>query len=121
MKKDKANFDTSVILHLDTSRSDVLRVALEDAGVRRIVNERDITVTQAQEALPLIEELLSRSKHTLDDITAIQVNTGPGSYTGLRVGVAIANMLGALLGVPINGLPVGQTVSPTYEGDRYKS
>lgn len=119
MRKKIINNHQSITLFIDTSRSDVIRVALKRDSGSRITKERDITVAKAQEALPLIEELLVQSDHTVEDITEIRVNTGPGSYTGLRVGVAIANMLGALLGVPINDLPVGQTVTPLYEGDRW--
>lgn len=119
MRSKIANDRQSVALFIDTSRSDVILVGLEEDSGRQIDNRRDITVTKAQEALPLIEELLKENKLELADIIGIKVNTGPGSYTGLRVGVAIANMLGTLLGVPINGLPVGRTVTPVYEGDRY--
>lgn len=108
-------------LIIDTSRSDVIRVSFMDDNNNQTLKERDMRVSKAQEALPLISELLDTSSHVLGDITSIRVNTGPGSYTGLRVGVAIANMLGVLLGVPINDLVVGQTVIPVYEDDRYPS
>lgn len=104
-------------LYIDTSSSEHIRVGIEKDG--KVVEKGAQKQTQAQEVLPMMKELLRGQKLALSDITAIKVSTGPGSYTGLRVGVAIANMLGKLLGVPINGLPVGQTVSPTYEGDRW--
>jgi tRNA threonylcarbamoyladenosine biosynthesis protein TsaB len=37
------------------------------------------------------------------DLAKIQVKTGPGSFTGLRVGVSTANALGFSLGIPVNG------------------
>jgi len=108
-----------ITLHIDTSRSDSIRVGLEDASGRQVTKERDSTVAKAQEVLPMIEELLMKHEFRLDDVAAIQVNTGPGSYTGLRVGIAIANMLGFLLDVPINGIPAGSQAFPVYEGDRW--
>lgn len=108
-----------ITLHIDTSRFEVIGVSMEDGAGRHFIKERPLTVTKAQEVLPLIEELLGEQKRTLADVSAISVHTGPGSYTGLRVGIAIANMLGFLLGVPINGLPVGQQVFPVYEADRW--
>ncbi len=108
-------------LSIDTSRSDVIAVSFIDAHDPQMLKERDMRVGKAQEALPLIEKLLDTSHHVLGDITSIRVNTGPGSYTGLRVGVSIANMLGVLLGVPINDVSSGQTVVPVYEDDRYPS
>ena len=38
-----------------------------------------------------------------EDITEITVNQGPGSFTGTRIGVAIANALGFVLGLKVNG------------------
>ena len=57
----------------------------------------------SSEILPLIEEALRVNKLTLSNITEIIIETGPGSFTGLRVGAAVANVLGVLLGVPVNG------------------
>lgn len=108
-----------ITLVIDTSSSEQIRVGVEHDGKMTEASARK--QTQAQMVLPMIEKLLRSQKLKLSDITEIKVHTGPGSYTGLRVGIAIVNMLGALLGVPINGLPVGKTVSPTYEGDRYKT
>jgi tRNA A37 threonylcarbamoyladenosine modification protein TsaB len=48
-------------------------------------------------------------KLTPSDITSITVDPGPGSFTGTRVAVSIANALGFALSVPVNGqtTPVG--------------
>jgi len=47
--------------------------------------------------------LLTENKLTLKMITAIDINTGPGSYTGLRVGMAVAQTLSFFLDIPLNG------------------
>ena len=107
------------VLSINTASSEHIRVGIERDG--KIVEKVAKKHTQAQMVLPVVEELLKSQKLKLSDITEIKVHTGPGSYTGLRVGIAIANMLGFLLGVSINGLPVGKQVFPVYEGDRYKS
>ena len=57
----------------------------------------------SQEALPLIDKILMENKIDISDVTQIQVAEGPGSYTGLRVGVTIANTLGNFLNIPVNG------------------
>jgi tRNA threonylcarbamoyladenosine biosynthesis protein TsaB len=41
---------------------------------------------------------------TMRDITDIAVGTGPGPYTGLRVGLVTARVLGSALGVPVHGV-----------------
>jgi tRNA threonylcarbamoyladenosine biosynthesis protein TsaB len=70
--------------------------------------------TRSQVILPLITELLQENTLTQIGIQKIYVETGPGSFTGLRVGVAVANTLGLILQVPINDNPVGTLVEPVY-------
>lgn len=107
-----------VLLRIDTSNREKSIVALEDAhGVKTF--EAETPLGSGSAVLRGVEKLLADTGHSLKDITHVRVATGPGSYTGLRVGAAIANMLGELLGVSVNGLPVGQTVTPLYEGDRW--
>jgi tRNA threonylcarbamoyladenosine biosynthesis protein TsaB len=48
-----------------------------------------------------ISELLHRNLLSLQDIKGVLVYTGVGSFTGLRIGVSVANALAAGLGVPI--------------------
>lgn len=55
------------------------------------------------EVLKNLKELLNHNKKTLKDIEAIAVNQGPGSYTGTRVGITIANALGWSLKIPVFG------------------
>lgn len=110
--------DRKVLLRIDTSDRTKSVVTLEDAaGIKKLDVETPLGSGSA--VLTAMKKLLADSGHNLQDVSDVHVTTGPGSYTGLRVGIAVANMLGALLGVPINGLPVGRTVTPAYEGDRY--
>lgn len=69
---------------------------------------RDSSVWRSQVVLPMIEELLRESGKKISDISTIEVNTGPGSYTGLRVGAAIANALGYALKIPVNGKRISE-------------
>ena len=60
------------------------------------------------ELLPALAELLERAGHGWDDVTAIAVGVGPGTFTGLRIGVATARGLAQALGVPLHpGLVAG--------------
>lgn len=91
-----------VVLHIDTSKTQEVRVTLDNEGkvVKREVAHEN---TKAQEVLVLIEDLCREQHIRVSDITEITVAVGPGSFTGLRVGAAVANTLGTLLDVPING------------------
>lgn len=70
----------------------------------------------SQNVLPAIEKILKKKGAKLSDLTEIKVNTGPGSFAGLKVGVTIANTLGYLLGIPVNGKKIGpkSIVEPEY-------
>lgn len=55
------------------------------------------------EVLEAIKKILFKNKVELSEIDAIAVNRGPGSYTGVRVGVTVANTLGWTLNIPVFG------------------
>jgi tRNA threonylcarbamoyladenosine biosynthesis protein TsaB len=59
----------------------------------------------AEELAPAIEFLRAQTGITLDALTGIAVGTGPGLYTGLRVGVTTARTLAQVLDVPVVGIP----------------
>lgn len=94
-------------LFVDTSNSEKIIIGIDG---NKIVE--DARQEKAQKLLEVIDrELASRGK-SLKDISEIEVATGPGSFTGLRVGVSVANALGWALRVPINGRK--QLVEPAY-------
>lgn len=70
----------------------------------------------SQNLLPLIEKLLQQEKLLLKDLGAIEVNAGPGSFTGTRVGVSVANALGWALKIPVNGQKIAL---PRYEASKF--
>lgn len=57
----------------------------------------------SQVLLPLITKILDRKKMKYKDLKGIEVETGPGSFTGLKVGASVANALGFALDIPVNG------------------
>lgn len=85
-------------LYIDTSNSD--KVILEMNNKKF---ETDSKKQKAQTLLPFIAEILAKEEGQLNELSEIEVHTGPGSFTGLRVGVAVANALGWSLKIPVNG------------------
>ena len=102
-----------IALFIDTSNNKEVSVSLTIDGTEFAATQ-PIDTRKAQAVLPLVEQLLQEHNRTLQDITTIEVNPGPGSFTGLRVGATIANTLGFLLQVPVNGKLVGEIVTPLY-------
>lgn len=60
-----------------------------------------------------IDSLLKESNLSTKDIQIFDVNKGPGSFTGLKIGVTIANVLNWAL----KGIPVSDLVLPDYGKD----
>lgn len=75
------------ILGIDTSAT-AASVAIVDEN--KIIGEFSINtaLTHSQTLMPMVESLLKNTGVTLTDIDAIAVNAGPGSFTGVRIGVA---------------------------------
>lgn len=54
--------------------------------------------------LPLVDELMARAELGWDDLALIAVGTGPGTFTGLRIGIATARALARAAGLPLAGV-----------------
>lgn len=105
------------ILKIDTSKNTETVVGLVIDGKEHTMIEAidKRTKQKTQPVLKLIDTLLKKHSLTIREIGEIRVNKGPGSFTGLRVGIAIANALAYSLKIPVNGLPLGEFPEPQYE------
>lgn len=92
-----------MILGLDTSTSR-LSVALRSDGqtlaVRTLGSERRHNET----LLPLLDQMLREQGRTPSALTGLAVGLGPGSFTGVRIGIATAQGLAQALGLPLAGI-----------------
>lgn len=97
-------------LYLDTSDNKKTVVGLDGERLEKLTGS-----DKSQQVLDLINQILKKNKKGLKDLTEIEVETGPGSFTGLRVGVSVANTLAWVLKIPVNGKKIGELVEPKYE------
>jgi len=67
--------------------------------------------THSEKLMPLIEDLMRELKLKIDDINYIAVSRGPGSYTGLRIGAAIAKSIAFAAGIEIIGVPTMKSLA----------
>lgn len=89
------------ILALDTSRK------TSDASLRLATGEiltRSCTEKNNESLLPMLQALLSVAEMELSQLQALCVCVGPGSFTGLRIGMTTMKSLAQVLGIPLYGL-----------------
>ncbi len=93
-----------LILALDTATL-VSSVALAAPG--RLLAELTLQTrkTHSERLMPHIEQLLTLADADKSAVGAIAVSIGPGSFTGLRIGLATAKALAYALGIPLIGVP----------------
>jgi tRNA threonylcarbamoyl adenosine modification protein YeaZ len=94
---------SSVLLAIDTAAPRLQLALLLDDRAEVLVE--DMAQGQAERIFPAIDELLARNGVAYKDLTRIAVSTGPGSFTGLRIGLSAARGLGLALSVPVIGVP----------------
>ncbi len=63
-----------------------------------------IRLTHSQTLLPMVEQALSISKLKLDEIDTLAVSSGPGSFTGVRIGISLIKGLAAPKNTPCVGI-----------------
>jgi tRNA threonylcarbamoyladenosine biosynthesis protein TsaB len=94
----------SVLLAIDTAAPRLALAVLRDNDRIDSLVE-DMATGQAERLFPAIDELLTRATITYKDLTRVAVSTGPGSFTGLRIGLSAARGLGLALNIPVVGVP----------------
>ncbi len=99
-----------LILAFDTA-TDVAASALVDDG--EVLGER---ISVARTLLEDVDALLRQASARPADIDAIAVGTGPGSFTGTRMGLATARGLALALGVRVAGVPTLDALAAAGEG-----
>lgn len=88
------------ILYIDTSSSYLYAAIAEDSRLLCEV-KKEFGTSLSEEALPEIANLFTMTNLTAKDIDKIIVVNGPGSFTGIRIGITIAKVYAWSLNIPI--------------------
>jgi tRNA threonylcarbamoyl adenosine modification protein YeaZ len=92
-----------LVLGFDTA-TPAVSAALHD-GTRIVGSALTVDARRQGELLaPMIDEVMADAGADRADLTAVAVGVGPGPYTGLRVGLVTAKVLGSVLGIPVYGV-----------------
>ncbi len=106
------NKEFPLILLIETS-TQICSVAI--AKNKKIIAKREIDIPNAHSSKLslLIEEVIKDAEITYKELSAIAVSKGPGSYTGLRIGVSSAKGFAYALDIPLIGI---ETLRILYKG-----
>ena len=91
------------ILALETSAKAVSAAVTEDGKVL-CAGYQDTGLTHSRTLMPIVEHILKNTGLTMADMDAVAVAAGPGSFTGIRIGVAAAKGLAFAADKPIAGV-----------------
>ena len=98
------------ILAIDTSSS-ICSTAILDDEVLIDKNELNNGRTHSENLMPLIDELLKRNNITVKDINLLACSVGPGSFTGIRIGVASIKAIAEVLKIKVAGVTSLETLA----------
>ncbi|MCL5667074.1 MAG: hypothetical protein M1383_04875 [Patescibacteria group bacterium] len=93
-----------MVLYIDTTDFGKITFAATD-GKKLWKKSCKIDPHKSHETLGCLEKFFKAGKFSRSQVKKIVVNKGPGSYTGTRIGVTIAQALGFAWGVPVKFLP----------------
>ncbi len=103
------------ILSLDSSATSA-SVCLFDVEENKIIGDFFINtkLTHSQTLVPMIDSLLSNVNVQLSDIDAFAVNVGPGSFTGIRIGVSVIKGMAMALNKPCVAVSTLESMGYNY-------
>jgi tRNA threonylcarbamoyl adenosine modification protein YeaZ len=100
------SFDTSTPnLHISLSHNDNIVVD------KIIKNSSENRQEVGQKLIPEIKQLLAEASYSKHDLSAIIVGIGPGSFTGIRIGVITARTIAQILKIPLLGISIFETLA----------
>jgi tRNA threonylcarbamoyladenosine biosynthesis protein TsaB len=107
------------ILSIETSTS-ICSVAIHEQGELIALAEIKEPGAHAEKLLLLVDEVFEKAGLSFADLDAVAVSQGPGSYTGLRIGVSTAKGIAYALEIPLIGINTLQAMAasqPVAPGD----
>jgi tRNA threonylcarbamoyladenosine biosynthesis protein TsaB len=94
-----------MILNIETATTNCSVSLTQNGLVVSFKEYANVQYSHAEQLHLFIEEVLTQADKSLNDLSAIAVSKGPGSYTGLRIGVSAAKGLCYALDIPLISVP----------------
>jgi tRNA threonylcarbamoyl adenosine modification protein YeaZ len=108
--------DTRLVLALDTST--VVNVGLARGDQVLATATVSDQMAHVEQLMPLVSECLDAAEVRAVDLDQLVVGVGPGPFTGLRVGVVTAHVLGFVLGIGLRGVCSLDVLAAQFVGQR---
>lgn len=107
-----------IVLGIESSTPAASVALVAETGLRGEIT-LNIGLTHSEQLLPLVDSLLGQTRTTLEEVEGIAVAGGPGSFTGLRIGMATAKGLAQGRKIPLVGIPTLLALAYTQEGSSH--
>lgn len=91
----------AIILHLETATTNCSVSIAKEGTVIALKERNSATYSHSEQLHEFIRDVIKKASLTLQDLNAVAVSKGPGSYTGLRIGVSAAKGLCFSLDLPL--------------------
>lgn len=101
----------ALILCIETTTTNCSVALSKNGKTLVLIEDNSKNYSHAERLHTSIEAALKKGKVTLNDLNAIAVSKGPGSYTGLRIGVSAAKGLCFSLDIPLISIPTLQSLA----------
>jgi tRNA threonylcarbamoyladenosine biosynthesis protein TsaB len=106
------------ILNIETSTTNCSVALSKNGAVVGIKEDNSSEYSHAERLHVYIDEVLKTAKVTIDQLEAIAISKGPGSYTGLRIGVSAAKGLCYALSIPLISVPTLEALAHQVEAPK---
>lgn len=102
-------------LYIDTHYENIVLILFKDGKI--IDKKEKLSNKHSEYVVSLLDSLLNNNGITIDEIKKVIVINGPGSFTGVRIGIVIAKIIGYTKNISIKTLSYLEALALNYDSD----
>ena len=108
----------SYILNLETSSKNCSVSLLKGEKIVNTIEQEDDNYRHSELLTSFIDQIISKEKISIENLSAVSVSKGPGSFTGLRIGLSVAKGLCFPHNIPIIGINSLKILALSYTPEK---
>lgn len=109
----------ALILNIETASTNCSVALAKDGVLLAIKEDNTPSYSHSEQLHVFIQDVLTEAECDLGDLDAVAVSKGPGSYTGLRIGVSAAKGLCFSLNLPLIAIPTLESMAQQVTGSDF--